>query len=1737
MTLGDVLALRAARNTEDPAFRFLGMDGREVRALSYGELYRQASAIAAHLCAHHVAPGDRVMLSCLMPEDFVPAFMGITLCGAVPVPVPAARGRRRTRLTAVAGDCDPAAIVADEDPGSIDGRLSARCAHVKLRDVAGNVEFSRRDAGPQQPAFLQYTSGSTGSPKGVVVTHAAWLANAGMIARAFRHDAQSRFANWLPLFHDMGLVGCVLQPLYLGAESVLLPTAAFVEKPLRWIRMVSAYRAHTSGAPDSAYLLCAREAASLAADEVDLRPWRVAFNGAEPVRARTLQAFAQAFEPHGFQPSALLPCYGLAEATLLCSGRSSDAPPVVSAFAQAALLAGQVRAAGPGDADARALVCLGPPVCDLLLVRADANQACEPGEVGEICIAGLNVMERYWQAQAGGDGHLAIGDGRRFLRTGDLGFLHEEGLYVVGRLKDLIVVAGRNHHPQDLEQTACESHLLFAEGRGVALSLDGEEFAASLLGSGGGRQDDTHVVIVVEVHRHTAPEQAHEAMSALRRSMADEHDIAPSAIVLVRHGSIEVTTSGKVRRGATRGHLLSGSLALVNRWVMPQPGQAPLDAERALHAACSTRAGLEPITRALGQLCEQLLETSSSVRPGSRLAAVGITSLLALRLIASIRNASGVDVPLWSLYGTETVADVARFVHDALARGQADGAASAGRPEVGERPAGGDVDAGVQAVWFRRQGMGDRPFLLPLVIRCDAAAEPRLLAAIRRLPRRHPALATRFTEGAGGALVCRVDPELELAQEAESVVAEADDLPGLLAKKVPERIDLSSGPLRLVRATASDGSRVLLLLIHHIAADFWSVGLVLQELLLAARDGDASTVPALLPGPTSPAPGVEDEAYWTEQLRDCAWHRFPVDFVQAARPPAPAVDAPVEVPMAGVSGLAMELCQSPFAVILAGYFVTLWSYAPDGDLVVAVPVSLRGSPASLGVVGYLVRPLPIRVRLDPLSTHAEVIRRVGAALAAAMSHRGMTLAQIFSALRRSGAAIGQVALDAAANHLPPMPGLPPDVLRAGMRTDTRSVDLGPFAVSTLPPPAGGTEQAVELVSARAGDTLHAWVRVDGSILSASSAGVFASRMSACLKEMVQTPDRAVGAQNRWGLEERDRVLAWGVPSEMRPAPATTLQALVGQWARVAPDAIALVHGRDVRTYGQLWRAALAQGTGYRQAAGGRELKRVGLLLRDPMARVTGMLAAAATGAAVVAFNPDAPGHYLQRLLEASAVDLLVTDLVDDAPVPPGGVVVHRVGREDGDLGSAASAAPATATSGGAWTPAYVVFTSGSTGQPKGIEQTHAAFVRFLQWQAQALRIGPGARIGQIAAAGFDVSCCEVFGALCFGATLCLPDRRVDLAPDRFVAWLQRDSVTCIQAIPSFIGEVIKAGAAAWPPDLQVIANVGEPLRPAIAAEVIARGEGRIALVNIYGPSEVVAATFHAVAADDLRRPRIPVGRPIDGRHVRVLGAEGEVLPVGVEGEIWIESLEMPDGYVFGGEGVASGFVQAPDRVAGRPGRYRTGDLGAWTSDGLLDVRGRRDGQVKVRGVRIELGEVESVLMAHPQVARCLVTVSQDQGADVVLIALVVLHSGLPAEELIRHCSARLPHTHVPGEVHAVDDLPRLPNGKLDRSKVARRGVTAEAFCHTRVPTSTETVLIALWATYFPGQPLDPLSNFLRLGGNSITSIQLLNAVAQQLGVQVSIGEFLTEPTVESLARHVDASRAASAGLSASEHAR
>ncbi len=1707
--LVDLLQARALASPGRRAYTFLADGETESAALTWAELDGRARALGAALVGQG-ARGERVLLLFPPGLDFVAAFFGCLYAGAVAVPCHPPRPHRdQPRLRAIACDARPGFVLTTVELAGRREALGARVPElagvvwiaVETVDPRGAERWAPPSLAAETAAFLQYTSGSTALPKGVVVTHGSILHNEEMIRAAFGQSEDSVVVGWLPLFHDMGLIGNVLQPLTAGASCVLMPPLSFLQQPVRWLRAIHRYRATTSGGPSFAYELCARKVSAEEREGLDLSSWTLAFNGAEPVRAETLDRFTEAFAPCGFRREAFYPCYGLAEATLFVAGGRPGMPPVVERLSAAGL----ERGVAVADPAGRPLVGCGGAWSGQRLEVVDpaTGVPVAAGSVGEIWVAGPSIAAGYWErpeetARTFG-ARLADGSGP-YLRTGDLGILRGGELFVTGRLKDLIILRGRNHYPQDLEHTAGEAHPALEPGAAAAVAVEvaGEE----------------RLVLVLEVGRRALRELAVPTVAAaVRRAIAEEHEVQVHEVVLLRPGTLPRTSSGKVQRHACRAAWLAGGegLEIAGRDAVdlaaregPEPAALDRDRWRAL-------AGDERHRALVAWLRDELVRAAGVDPAGlgedAAPASAGLDSLAAVEIGHRLESTLGIALAPTRWLEARSLGELAQEI----ARGL-------------DEPI--DEEALTVAVDPLALSVGQRGLLLlerlhpgvynvPVPLRLHGTLDvPALRRSLRRLIGRHPQLAWR---GEAESIEVRVEKVEGLAAAAWRPF-DLDGGPLLRAEIFPGSPPLPGG-CECGRERGPGGEGLLLLTVHHIAVDFWSLAILVRELSALYR-GETGGEAEVLPAPVRTFAehvareerrlgGPQGEAllgYWREALAG----RLQVLELATDRPRPPlqtyrGLSVPFTVrpePAGAVAGIARERRTTRFTVLLAAFQGFLHRYSGQERFLVGAPAAGRETADVAGVIGYFVNLLPLAADFAGRPTGTALIDRTAGVVAGALAHQALPFPVLAESL--------QPQRD---------PSRPPLVqvsfaLEQAHRADGRAwsafalgeegarAELGGIPVTSVKLAERRVPFELVLLLAETEEGLAGSFQVNADLFDAATAGRMAVHFQNLLAGLAAEPGRAVA-----GLplltEPELRQVGHDWAETAGAAEPFLVHREVARRAAEQPEAPALV-GAETMTYGELWRRASALAAFLQHRGIGPE-QIVGLYVERSPELVVGALGVLAAGAAYLPLDPAQPVERLRRMLADAGTRVLLTRRELAAGLSADGLETVLLDALDGSAPGFDADLPAASL-------AYLIYTSGSTGVPKGAAMTHAGLANLVAWHRATYGVTPDDRATLVAGVGFDASVWEMWPVLTAGASLWIPDAETVASPPDLLAWFAAQRIT-LAFLPTPLAEAVLSG----------------PTPPGLALRALLTGGDRLltrpgaglpfALVNHYGPTEgTVVATAGRVRPERGEERAPSIGRPIAGARVTLVDRDLQPVPVGVAGEILLGGAGLARGYLGHPRMTAEVFVPA---AGGRA--YRTGDLARWLPDGRIEFIGRRDHQVKIRGIRIELGEVEAALRDSPHVREAVV-LARSAAAGRMLVACVVAEGepGAGVEELRAHLRERLPEAMVPAAFLLLPALPVTPNGKVDREALARLPLEEAPAASLR--TGTEERLGAIWREVLGLPRIGAEDDFFHLGGHSLLASRVGSRVREAFGVELPLAAFFEHPQLAALAAAIDAAR-------------
>lgn len=1351
MTSSNLITICCALAEAHPELElFTFWQEKALQSLSAHEFVLRAKATAAFLQKKGFT-GKCVILNCRSDESTVIGFWGCILAGAIAVPVsPPTTKSSSVRFKAVLANCGAEAILATHK--DITTLLAGPVAdkHVELFSVEDiRAEDSQEWQAPvihgATTALIQYTSGSTGNPNGVIVTHANLINNAKEMQEAFGISSADRAVFWLPLYHDMGLIGGIIQPVYSGYRVLLMSPLSFLEEPMRWLRAISHWKATLSGGPNFAYELCAQNADTAALACLDLSSWRVAFNGSEMVRWDTLQRFAAIFAKAGLNQDALRPCYGLAEATLLVSASNSSAMTVLHLDSRA-LKERRVREMEAGGLGAKPLMSAGKPAASfsVLIVNPDTLKPCEDDEIGEIWLSGPSIGAGYWKNQSCTNDTFAAllheQDDRQWLRTGDLGFVRNQHLYIADRLKDIIIIRGQNFYPQDIERSVCSYHPLLKGMRGAAFSLAVEE--------------KEELVVVHEIARKVGNSEAAEILRCIYEQIAAEYQVTPHALMLVRARRLPRTTSGKVQRSACREAFVNGTLKIMGKW----PDEADPDGKAIIENQM-----WGPILEAIERAAQL---TPGHLHPDLPLKSLALDSVKAAQVKVAIEKATGAVVPLSALLQDKSLREIAQ----AAQRTAKQSSVSAFNAV---EPAAYPLSAGQRALWFLQQVEPQSPAYtiaraFKICGKLDSAALQKAFAVITE---RHATL--RMRVAANGR---------EMIQDASAGgfsfdVTDASEwsetlLQASLAAGADEPFDLNRGPvLRVHLFVRSDDEAVMLLCMHHIACDLESLRILADELSLvypAIKNGEDFSLPPLsftyadfVQRESELVAGPERErllSYWNSYLG-------------SVPPPLALPGLPRQEQTSNGAtehfGLTSQLSEQLFrfsrehhitvnALLLAAFEVLLYRYTEQKEFLVGTLSSGRDREFVQEVVGYVLNPLALKADFTANLVFSDYVQRVYKELLQALDHDDLPFSVLVEQLHSAQRIVQREPFNVLCILQPPpssdSPGLTPFIMgRPGGK-----LAIGDLLLESLNFKERGSQFDLTLVTCNAGGHIIAALNYSPDSYDSGFIARMAGHYQRLLSNIVANPAAHIDDLNIITEQESSQIIEVFNDPSCSASSESTIHTLIEEQADKTPANKALVHGETSLTYSELDRASNKLAHYLRSLGTGVEDK-IGIYLERSVDLVIAILAVLKAGAAYVPLDPSNPSARIASIIShCHPVSILTTELMlPQLASSVANISIIALDREKDRIDAQAESRLQTAVA--SKNLAYVMHTSGSTGVPKGVMIEHRSVLNFFRGMDIKVPCESKDTLFAVTSAAFDISVLELLWTLTRGCKVVLAD--------------------------------------------------------------------------------------------------------------------------------------------------------------------------------------------------------------------------------------------------------------------------------------------------------------------------------------------------------------------------------------------
>ncbi len=1602
------------------------------QSLTYRKLHELADVWAKDLVSRGVKADACVAICLPRSLDLMAATLGVWKAGGAVVPIDPSYPPGRIQRMVTLANCSLAVTTRESQEPFRDLPVTCLLAPQRAGIDRGKSNSSARAVHPRQLAYVVFTSGSTGEPKGVAMDHGA-LANMvlGQIARP-GFSKPATVLQFAPSSFDVYYQE-LLSTWSTGGKLVLVEEPSRVDPDRLWQTILD----HSI---ERMFLPCValhQLANHVPADLSCCRLRTITVAGEQLKATPELAAMFRRLDECRLENQ-----YGPSESHLTTAG----------------LL--------PSDSGTwSALPSIGNATRGVRLYVLDSFlQLCPIGVAGQLYVAGSGVARGYIHRSRETASRFlpdpfASRPGERMYRTGDrVRREADESLTFLGRADGQVKIRGYRIEPSEVE-SALTRHPAIRQA--TVVPVENERGVRQLL-----------AYLVLKQPSLAASELRH----FLRETLPDY--MIPSSFRVL--DSFPLTSSGKVDRRS----LNPSSGALLGRTRAKQPAT--------------------PGARALCQVLGEVL-ACESVDLEDNFFEIGGHSLLATQVVSRIREQWRVDLPLKELFQAETIGVLAEFLDQQLSDQPLDDQES-----VGVDPAVVPVSFGQRRLWFLDRLAPGPLYNMPLAIRLEGALDrPALERSLTEIMKRHESLRTAFPANQGQPLHVVATPTKVVIEEQALDGRPVDDpeFRRALQNEATRPFDIEVGPLvraRLFRLSAQD--HVLVISIHHIVCDGWSLGILfreLRELYGAYREGRESPLTPLSKTYADHAKWQQNRGsqtrqakeleYWKEQLRHLPSElSLPLD---RPRPPVqtfPGDSRTLTLDAAATTALeslVQEEQATLFMGLLAGWGGLLSRLSGQQDFAIGTPVAGRTTPWSEGLIGFFVNTLVLRLRTEESPSFRELLQRVKETTLEALSHQQVPFEQVVETVRP-------------ARDLSRSPLF--QVLFALQNAPMPDVRLSELSLTPLELESPVAKFDLSLSFVHQEGKLHGTLEFNTDLFDGQTVERMLNYLGTFLRLALRNPDDCVF---EIPLEEAADVDSFRglVGSPPQGTPCVIVDS-IGRWARDCPHAPAIQAPEATLSYGQLDRTSSSVAEQLRALGIGLE-DRVAVCAERSAELVVALLGIWKAGAAYVPLDPAHPSAHRQKVLRQSGAQVLLSGWEEDSNHDfPSGVVVRRLPslRDSEEIHQPSELRCPT-------TPAnlaYVIFTSGSTGVPKGVEITHSSLHNLVDWHCRAYDLKPGDRTSLFAGVGFDALVWEIWPALASGACLSIPDQESRTDPQQLRSWLTEQAIS-VCFLPTPLAELVLPGP--WPKEskLRVLLTGGDRLHGPPPEDL------PFSLVNHYGPTEdTVVTTVTVIPAEDVTPP--PIGEPIQGKEVLLLDGQLRQVPRGAVGEICIAGEGLARGYAGKPRESAERFVPHPFSRNGER-LYRTGDLGRVRNDGRLEFLGRKDAQIKVRGVRIEPAEIEQAILGHPEVEAAAVVLHKYASGARLAAYAVSRSSGLDAPELQRFLAEKLPAVMVPDAVVLLDRLPVTANGKIDHRALPEPSNQAPQREIIAPRSKVEERIAAVWKSELGLDTVSVFDNFFEIGGHSLLLVRVHDRLQQELAREFSILELFAKPTIAALA--------------------
>jgi amino acid adenylation domain-containing protein/non-ribosomal peptide synthase protein (TIGR01720 family) len=1682
--------LKTRRSLSDKGVTFIeGQNSEEF--LSYRDLHLSALQALAYLQSCGVRPKDELVMQIEDNKLFLVIFWACILGGIIPAAVSVGRNEEHKRKPfniwpllrnpyLIGSKQTLAGLYAFADANGFGG--TADCMKEKNIDAALLCSLEQEglpiQAKEEDIAFLQFSSGSTGNPKGVILTHKNLLANLQAIAEASCYRSEESLLSWMPLTHDMGLIGFHLNPLYNGLNHFLMPTALFIRRPALWLDKASSHQVNVLCSPNFGFEYIRRHCSAPGHYDWDLSRIRLIYNGAEPISEHLCREFLDSMGQYGLKATAMTPVYGLAEASLAVTITALEEP--VTALHLHRDKAGPLDSIVTGEpgGDPISFVNVGRPVSRCLLRITDQqDRPLEKGTIGHVQIKGDNVTAGYYNLPEETQ-RVLTADG--WLRTGDAGVIKDDNLYITGRIKDIIFVNGQNYYSHDLERLAQE--------------VEGIELNKIVIAGYFDEDAGYDKVLAFLFHRSPLPEFLPMA-TALKAHLSSRAGLLLDKVIPV--ADIPRTTSGKLQRFKLIRQFRNGDfdepIREIDRLI-----------DDSLQTAIPSDPAGSPGEQTLMDIWKKIFNRKT-LGPDENFFEIGGNSLKAAELEFAVGKTLGLQLPPSLLYQRPTVRQLAASLADLH---PSEFSAIPSAPPRAYYP----VSSAQLHIYYSWQiDPSSVAYNIPLAFELTGDIDHATLeTALHRVIGRHESLHMAFRMMDTPVFY----PQEPIYPPLDSMECSEQELDSLL-KELVRPFDLSTGHLfRYHLLRTNTGRQVFFLDFHHIIADGQSVynfirelkesyeGKILPPLRVQYKDF-ASWEPAFL---ASPGIGSQQQ-YWLDKLKgELPVLELPLDY------PRPAIFPSKGEKLTGTISPELTTKLRQFAIthhctqhslLFTLYKLLLVKYTGQNDIVIGIPVSGRNHPDLEPLIGMFVNSLPLRSQVNEQDAFTAILKKEHRELTTALDHRDYPFSRLTSLIGTPRPQGRNLVFDTMF------------LFRHNVTPGNAGQGLT-FSLHPFDPGIAKYDLSLEITDH--GSTLGYGFEYAGDLFRHDSITRLATYFDRLVGQAMENPGYTPIQLSLLSPPEFRQVIREFNASDRDYPLHRTIHQLFEEQALTGPDVTAIEHGPDHLTYAELNARSARLARSLREKGAGPD-KIVAILMQRSPELIIAILGVLRAGSCFLPIDTDLPTARIRFLLEDSRCPLVLSTraIIEALGESIAGSDTAMIPFED----LCTDISPTTTSAFGQHLPvvnpgnlAYVIYTSGTTGNPKGVMIEHRSLLNYSVWAAEQYVRQEDLAFPLFTPLSFDLTITSIFTPLITGNRIIIYG---DTGPYHPLEAVIRDNKAGVMKLtPSHLRLFAESGVPFTASQCKVKRLIvgGEKLGTHLASRIFERFEGRIEIYNEYGPTEATVGCMIHLFQPGTAEPSVPIGVPAANTRIYLLDTHLQPVPFGVNGELYIGGLPLARGYLHNESSTGRCFTPDPFIPGGKI--YRTGDIARRLPSGLLEYIGRSDKQVKVNGYRIELSEIESRLAAYEGLSGALAVLKTNGNGQMKIYAYY--KSPLPHEEptLKQFLAQTLPHYMIPSRLIRIAHFPLTANGKTDLE--ALPDPVSESPAPSLPLNEIEELSLNIWKEVLDRQDLDTATNFFEAGGDSIKAIRISSRFLDH-GISLAARDILTYHTISLISRH------------------